>query len=402
MNKNIEPSQKNDTESVAPPYSVPFWEMNWEREITQLEWFRPMVGCKQDPLHHAEGDVAIHVRLVCEALINSIAWNDLGTTDRQIAFLGALLHDVAKPECTVTHEDGRITSLDHGRKGAQRVRRILWRGEGFSQEPPPLAVREAVSAMVRYSSLPLWLWDKDDPLRSLIRASQSVRLDLLALMSESDARGRTCEDFPDLLSRIQLFREYAQEHDCLHKPYAFSSAHSRYVYFNRRTDLDGQDARPTTSYAARDVFDDTRFEVTLMSGLPGAGKDRWIAENAEGLAVVSLDAIRERLKTSSAKDQSAVLRQAREEARQLMRREEPFIWNATNITRFMRDPLRRFFRDYGARIRIVYVEPPTYEELLRRNNNRENAVPEDVIERLAEKLEVPDLTEAHELLWVTS
>jgi len=161
MNNSSDLSQnRNNTSLLHSP--LPLWELDWDREITQLEWFRPMIGCKQDPIHHAEGDVATHVRLVCEALASSAPWKELGETERQISFLGALLHDVAKPECTVAHEDGRVTSADHGRKGAQWVRKILWRGEGFAENPPPLALREAVSALVRYSSLPLWLWDKDD------------------------------------------------------------------------------------------------------------------------------------------------------------------------------------------------------------------------------------------------
>jgi hypothetical protein len=116
-------------------------------------------------------------------------------------FLGAVLHDVAKPEFTVEDGNGRISSTNHGKKGAQLARKILWRGDGFVDHPPPLAARETVSSMVRYSSLPFWLWDKDNPTRSVISASQSVRLDLLALMAEADARGRSCQDLADLLSR---------------------------------------------------------------------------------------------------------------------------------------------------------------------------------------------------------
>ena len=41
-------------------------------------------------------------------------------------------------------------------------------------------------------------------------------------------------------------------------------------------------------YAA---FDDTVCEVVMMSGLPGAGKDFWVAENLADCPVVSLDAL---------------------------------------------------------------------------------------------------------------
>jgi tRNA uridine 5-carbamoylmethylation protein Kti12 len=68
--------------------------------------------------------------------------------------------------------------------------------------------------------------------------------------------------------------------------------------------------------------------------------------------------------------------------------------NSTNTTSMMRQQLIRLFRDYNARIRIVYVEAP-WTELLRRNRERASAVPGSVIERLVSKLDVPGMTEAH-------
>ncbi len=58
-----------------------------------------------------------------------------------------------------------------------------------------------------------------------------------------------------------------------------------------------------------------------------------------------------------------------------------------------------FFASYHARVRIVYVDAPL-DVLLRRNQGRQEAVPEPVIHRLMRKLEVPDLTEAHQVEWV--
>ncbi|MBX9693682.1 MAG: HD domain-containing protein, partial [Cyanobacteria bacterium] len=136
----------------------PQWRLEWQQKFEHLDWVEPMIGCKQDPIHHAEGDVATHVRLVCEALAKMDEWRNLDAQNRTTVMLAAAMHDVAKPACTVIGEDGRITSPGHGKKGAQMARQILWRGDGFADEPPPLTVREAVSAMVRFSSLPLWLW----------------------------------------------------------------------------------------------------------------------------------------------------------------------------------------------------------------------------------------------------
>ena len=54
------------------------------------------------------------------------------------------------------------------------------------------------------------------------------------------------------------------------------------------------------------------------------------------------------------------------------------------------------FADYAARVEIVYVEPPL-GAILAQNKRRPNPVPEKVILRLLEKLEVPNATECHSL-----
>jgi predicted kinase len=82
-----------------------------------------------------------------------------------------------------------------------------------------------------------------------------------------------------------------------------------------------------------------------------------------------------------------------------MRAEKSFVWNATNLSRQLRSSLINLFSAYQARIRIIYLEV-SWEELLRRNHSRAANVPEAVIERMRDRLEVPDLTEAHQVDWV--
>ena len=62
----------------------------------------------------------------------------------------------------------------------------------------------------------------------------------------------------------------------------------------------------------------------------------------------------------------------------------------------MRQRWSDLFADYSARVEIVYLEPPL-NTILGRNKRRENFVPEKVILRLLEKLEVPTATECHGL-----
>lgn len=359
----------------------PEWTVEWEAITARFAWVRALSGTPQEPAHHGEGDVATHTRMVAEALADMEAWRALAEDERGMTFAAALLHDVAKPARTRVEPDGRITSPGHARLGERLARAILWEGDG-RDAPAPLPARETICALVRFHGLPLWLLDKADPVRAAVEASLRVRLDLVALVAEADVRGRIAADRDALLERVALFRAFCEEWGCLRAPYAFASDHARFVYFHER--------KTDPAYAA---YDDTTFEVVLMAGLPGAGKDTWIARNHPDLPVISLDRIRRELKVAPDEDQGAVAQAAKARARELLRRHEPFIWNATNVTRAMRGQLIDLFAAYGARVRIVYVEAP-HAELLRGNERREASVPGPVIAKLARKLEMPDRTEA--------
>lgn len=367
----------------------PDWRLDWERIQAQFNWIRAMQGVPQDPLYHAEGDVLIHTRMVAEALIALDAWRALPPGEREILFAAALLHDVAKPACTIVEFDGKITSKRHARQGELLARELLWLGNDL-EAPVPFAIRERIAKLVRHHGLPLWLLEKSSPERAVMDASQTTRLDLLALLAEVDVRGRICADQQELLERVELFRVLAQENECYTKPRAFPSAHSRFMFFRS----EGRDP----AYAA---YDDTRCEVVMMSGLPGVGKDRWIHDHLPDWPVVSLDRLRKDLKISPEAAQGPVIQAAKDEARELLRKQQSFVWNATNVTRLLRGQLIDFFASYHARVRIVYKEAP-FDEILSRNAARPTPVPEAVIYQLLRKLEVPDLTEAHEVEWVIS
>lgn len=360
----------------------PRWEMDWDGILAGFEMVRVMAGVSQEARYHAEGDVLTHTRMVCEALAMLPAWRDLAPTDRATLFAAALFHDSGKPGRTRT-EEGRITSPGHSRLSAALAREYFWNAGA------PLAQRETVASLVRSHGLPLQFLDRENADRALIEFSLRGRNDFLALLAEADVRGRVCEDQPDLLTRVELFREQAQTLDCWAAPRAFPSDHSRFRYFQKP----GADP----SYHA---YDDTVCEVVLLSGLPGAGKDTWIETNLRGWPVVSLDSLRAEMRVSPKADQAAVVGEARKRARALLRERQSFVWNATNITRQLRQPLIEDLASYRARIRIVYLESP-WSELVQRNAARPDSVPGPVLEKMRWRLEVPDLTEAHQVEWLT-
>lgn len=361
------------------------WKLNWNQLYNQFKWIKSLEGTLQDPIFHAEGDVLAHTKKVCESLIRLQEWRLIGEPGRSILFAAALLHDIAKPICTRVDND-HITSKGHALKGELLAREILYKAEGFEYKVP-FEEREMTVKLVRFHGLPLFFLERNNPIQSVIEASQIVRMDWLALLAKSDALGRICPDQNELLERINLFSEFCEEQECYKCARKFADSHSRFIYFQR------ENGNP--DYKA---FDDTRFTVILMSGLPAAGKDTFIERNYPDLPVVSLDKLRDELDISPEDDQGLVVQTAKEMAKKMLRENKPFVWNATNLTKIMRRQLISLFTSYGAKVKVVYLEAP-YQEILKRNRERARSVPEKVINRMITKLEVPDITEAHEVQW---
>ena len=344
-------------------------------------WVTPMETCPQDPEYHAEGDVWTHTKMVCEALIRLPAWQTLPAAEREQVFAACLLHDIAKPVTTRIDDDGRIRQPGHSPRGAIMVREMLWH---MGVAP---VLREQIAALVRTHQIPFFLIEEQDPARRAAAISQSVRCDHLALVTRADALGRICRDPRRLLDNIDLFAEFCAEHGCLDRPWAFASDHTRFQYFRAA----GRDP----GYAAHD---DTRCEMVLMSGLPGSGKDHWIAHNLD-LPVISLDALREELDMPGTGNQGVVIQAAREQAREYLRKGQSFAWNGTNLGREMRSRPIDLAAAYNARVRIVFLDT-AYRRVVRQNRERDAAVPLAAILRMTRLWEPPDLTEAHRVDWV--
>ena len=362
---------------VPAPGSMPNWATIWTlwpKEMAALD------VCPQDPIHHAEGDVGLHTRMVAESLIGLPEWQAMESEARSILFWAAVLHDVGKPATTEIQPDRRISARGHARISNLMARQWLW------EAGAPFDWREAICAIADQHLVPFWLIEKSDPRRVAIQTSWKGRADFLCLHAKADTLGRICEDQQGVLDNIALARESFVELDCLETPFAFANTASRVSFFEK--------ADRDPYYAD---YEDFRCKVTLMSGLPGSGKDHWVSKNRPDVPMVSLDIIRAELGAPATGNQGRVLQAARERAREYLRAGQDFVWNGTNISRNLRAKPLSLFRDYNARTEIVYIETGP-DNLFSQNNSREDVVPQTAMEKLIRKLEPPQDWEAHSVI----
>jgi len=357
---------------------------DWQHLEEKFDWVNDMQNVVQDARHHAEGNVAIHTQMVLQALQQLPEYLALDEQQQHIMWAAALLHDVEKRSTTVVEPGGSITAHGHARRGAMTARQLL-----YTSIPTPFAIREQVVALVRYHGLPLWILEKPNPAKALVMASVEVNTQLLAMIARADVLGRTCTDKEGMLYRIDCFEEFCREHNCWGQARAFANNDARMHY------LQSEDG-----YIDYIPFEQPQCEVVLMSGLPGAGKDSYIKKHFKDMPIISLDALRESMKVqpTDSDGNGRVIQAAKEQARVYLRAHQSFVWNATNTTRQMRTQLIELFTSYNSSVKIVYVEAP-WQQLFKQNRNREAVVPASVLGKLAGKLEVPALWEAHEVVY---
>lgn len=375
--------------------SAPNWQIEWESlKHPFLEpFFEKMAQTPQNPDWHGEGDVWTHTQMVCESLTALNSWRNLPREKQEILFVAALLHDIGKPECT-TFEDGKIVSRHHARIGAGIVRQLLWKDFEMGGTPESQQLREAVCSLIQFHSAPPHILDVSNPVQSVLRSASDGDLvpfftnRLLSILAEADLRGRVASNIEESLELLPLFRQCAAENDCLDGPFPFSSAFNRFAWFHERI--------PTPNI---ELFDNTWGEIILLSALPGTGKDTYYKEKFSHLPVVSLDDLREKMKVNPEDEQGAVVAAAKEQAKEFLRKRQPFVWNATNVSSTLRASLIQLFVQYGASVRIVYLET-VWNEMLRRNRSRSRTVPDSVYVRMIKNLELPSVREAHQAEWI--
>ena len=356
------------------------------RWFESTQWADSMTECQQDTKWHAEGDVWTHTQLVVQQLPELPGWEKLTVHQKTVLVFTALFHDVAKPYTTkVDSETGNIISPKHAVQGEHVARRIL-RELGCD-----LLVREEIARMVRFHGRPVFLTERGSPAQEVVKMSWLLQNQLLYLFSLADSFGRINKEHSRPPENLEFWKLLSQEHDCFKSRFKFASPHARFCNFQK------QDSNDSDLFYV--PYEDFRCTVTMMCGLPGSGKDTWVSRiKPDGFPVVSLDGIRRELGVAPTENQGVVAQAAIEACKNLLRNRTSFVFNATNTLRLTRTRWIRLFKDYNAKIEIVYVEPD-WHTLLKQNKERESHVPLRVLEKLANKFEPPTLLEAHQVYY---
>ena len=350
------------------------WKLDFDEMVRLFPEIKELENIEQNPKYHGEGNVFIHTQRVCEVLKGFDEWGELNEREQLILYMAGLFHDLGKKVCTKI-VDGELISPKHAIIGAKMFRELLYKkyGECYGID---FDTRESIARLIRYHGLPLVFIQKEHMTYEMIKASECVDMKLLYLLAKADLLGRICTDQSILLEQVMYFKEYAIELGCYKEKRQFANSYTRFLYLNCNSIWYGDE-----------VFDNRQFKVIMMVGIPLAGKDSYIEKNFKDLPVISLDDIRKELKIDPKDGSKKVVTIAKERAKELLRKKQSFVWNATNIMKDTRQKLCQLFSDYGAVVEYIYLEVP-YSEILKRYKKRERVVPIEVIDHMIKKMDM--------------
>lgn len=182
------------------------------RFLSQTHWvdlypaIRGMDGVPQDRIHHPEGDVGTHVRMVCDAMADICDHWGVRGEDRAVLMFAALCHDMGKPSTTTFEADGRIKSKGHADAGIPIARDFLLSIGCFDR------IIERVLSLVENHMFPVW--DTSQLSRRTVRRLkvrlQPATVDELILLMQADSRG-TLSIAPGEKRPTDRLRELAEE-----------------------------------------------------------------------------------------------------------------------------------------------------------------------------------------------
>lgn len=166
-----------------------------------------LIGCKQDPIYHPEGDAWAHTMIV----IDEAAKMRCKVRKPEYFMLAALCHDLGKPDTFSIDENGKIHTYGHAKAGVPLAKNFLER-IGASEDTV-----EYVSEMVNHHMDLHSCFDNKSKIKSTNHRFDSVKYpyDLLQL-SIADCYGKQNTEKPNaeevfLIERYNIYEARSRE-----------------------------------------------------------------------------------------------------------------------------------------------------------------------------------------------
>ena len=267
----------------------------------------------------------------------------------------------------------------------------FWKELKYSGNKEYQRIRETICLLIKYHSKPIFIFDEE---RQIIKISLNNNLtddfsiEMLCILSKADIIGRIGPDQKNQLEKIEICKLNSMNLNCYDKAFVFNNNYTKFQYTSG-----------SNIWYNDTLYDNTYGEVILICGLPGTGKDTYIKKHYPNLAVISLDDIRRKLNIDPTDEQGLVYNTGKELAKEYLRQKKSFVWNATNLTNLIRQKQIKLFHDYHASVKIIFLET-SYDENIERNENRENIVPINIIDKMLRNLMIPEAYEAEVVEWV--
>lgn len=365
----------------------------------------------QDPEWHAEGDVLIHTEMV----LHECAGIFSDTTDRELLYLSALFHDIAKPETTRYDEEIKHTiAPGHERIGGIRTRSMLRvLGNELTHEK-----RRCISQLVSTHHLVKRTVKKfeindEEAISYLESLASRVDTQLLWGLEMADMKGRHCIDKERQVEIVEFFRMLCEENNIFGStpapwfeseqvndiPFEDSSIESYALAEMHRRRLLGWIKDEYQAKAFLHEVARTRKKIPYIIfpiGASGSGKSRAFETLSSDFIKISPDSQRE-IEYGDASiqgDNGKIYQICTEQMKEVLRTGGKAYFDATHVIPDLRNKLVNICHDYGSMV-VFWIFDIPLEVLKKRNAERSRNVPESVIEQQISKFEWPLPEESH-------
>jgi len=158
------------------------------RELGILRYFpelEALIGVKQSPKYHPEGDVWVHTMMCLDEMAAL-----LGDDEKlNLKYMFAILcHDLGKATTTTVEEDGRIRSIGHEEAGLEPTKSMMYR---LSNEHDFI---ESLLPLVEHHLKPSQFYAAKSKDKAVRRLATKVNIEELVVIAKADFLGRTTEE----------------------------------------------------------------------------------------------------------------------------------------------------------------------------------------------------------------